>query len=340
MDKIRENLFGISVGALTLGLLVVAWLFVLGPVFGTLSEGGGAQRDINSSLRKLKGYAKLENLPTKDLIEELEKQQRALKSALDSGNAVYDAIKGDFDRLFEGTDPSQPADFKTQYNDKLSELVSDYIDAFPRAAGMTEEEANAQGVRKSQVIAGLKISSKENISSAEDVIRAMKEYWVAKKVCDTLHALEIGGLKSLSFLGRGKTEASLKKGEELPDHYRWVESQIELDIAFDKILPFLSSLYSRATPVSEDDPENPPDPFLRPGVPFYELSNLTMTRAPGTVGRELVRQVDGEEGKPPPADPASLTPLAPEVRISLVIRALDWRGLVEDDSDESNDDED
>ena len=343
MDKIRENLFGILVGVLSLGLVAFAWFWV----FAGLSALGedGVQGDINSQLRGLRKFTKSDQpLPTEELHEHLEKQQKAISAALESGKEFYISIKNQYDRLFPGlpTDPELilAADFTPRYIDAVEEVKKEYIEAFPQAAPPEEEDDGGSfnsRRRRGDVFEGTQIDTMEDKSvEPVHVFRAMKEYWVAKRICDVLHELDIGGLKKIDFPAR-----LAPVEDDAPKHFRAIRAEVTLDMPFHQILPLLSRLYSKPQ-VDEANPEEVP------AVPFYELEELTIDRNPESVVVPIVvEKAPSEEGESPgngnggaAGGAKALRDPAPDVSVAMKISALDWLGLQEAEKKDEDDEDD
>lgn len=334
MDKIRENLFGILVGALSLGLVAFAYFFV----FAGLSALGedGVQGDIKTELQSMKAYERRDHIPSSELHDRLQEQQKAISTALETGKEFYASIKRDFDRLFPGmpSDPRDlvPADFKPLYTDAVDALKEAYIEAYPQAAPPTgEEETFRAGQKKKDAgFAGLEIQIMP-VTTIPEVQRAMKEYWVSKRVCDVLHGLDIGGLQEIKFPGRGVVD------ENAPSHFKAIKAEITLDMPFHKLLPLLAAIYSRP----QVDEANPDDV---PAVPFYELEDFTMTRKQDTVVVPIVvvkkpgESTEPVNGNASPGGEHSLRDPAPNVFVTMKLSALDWRGLEEAAEEDDEDD--
>ena len=86
MDNIKENAFGIVVAILVVGLLVFLYFWVLGPVFGQITDIG---KTMESTDLELTGFLATKPKPSQELVDSRTEHQELLKTALENAESFY-----------------------------------------------------------------------------------------------------------------------------------------------------------------------------------------------------------------------------------------------------------
>ncbi|MGQ9589690.1 MAG: hypothetical protein ACUVYA_05275 [Planctomycetota bacterium] len=220
MDKLKENLFPISVGAIGIALLVLAYLLV----FSRWQALGTTTGQVRDQIQRLRTISRKRPLPIEEqkrqLEEELESKAAALRDAAD----FYEQKAVPFRMFFENSTEPQPlSTFVSLYNDGVTKLIDEYRTKF----GIKVEEG-AQEVRP-------RVSKIEPMDESR-LERAMREYWIIAEVFRALEAHGVGGLKSIEFPGRDVAP------REPPPYWRNIAFTVEADVEFSKLEDMLTEL--------------------------------------------------------------------------------------------------
>jgi hypothetical protein len=307
MDKLKENIFGISLGVVGLALLVLAYALVYSPLQDLSAKEAELDRAVKS-YKKLIDPKQSPHVPTKSYNEGLDKQDEANAAALKSAVAFYEEQAKPFHEYFDGDQPP-PADiFVQNYNDSIQALVDGYREKFHIKVDPTQPDQAFPTVGKIDAI------TEDN----KMIPVAMKEYWIIKETFDALTKLQLGGLHSINFPAR------VLEPKDANKYYRQVNFTIIMDIRSSMIENLLTEL------------------FQSKRVPF-QLEELSYQKTPEGLGQFQSlerRQLFRNENEAKAADYATLVP-EPPVLLTLMLSAFDWQGssILEEKPEASKPDE-
>lgn len=291
MDKLKENLFPISVGAIGIALLVLAYFLV----FSRWQALGTTTRQVQDQIQRLKTISRKRPLPIEEQKRQLEEELESKAAALRDAAQFYDQKAGPFRLFFENSAEPQPlSTFVSLYNDGITKLVDEYRSKF----GIKVEEG-AQDVRP-------RVSKIEPIADESRIERAMREYWIIAEVFRAFETLGVGGLKSIEFPGRDVAP------REPPPYWRTIAFTVEADVEFSKLEDLLTELYASQV------------------VPFL-LEELTVKKSPDSVAKYLALETEASFKDAVAASRPSYDELVPEppAAVTLKFTAIDWKGVPE-----------
>src|SRR2546427_4005375 len=193
MDKLKENSFGIVLGAVALLRLVLAYFFVFSPR-QELSAKEEELKKTSDSYKRLIDPKRTPHVPTKEWLEYLDKQKEVDGSALKKGVEFYEEQAKAFHEYFDGEQPPASDIFVQRYNDSIKALIDAYREKFHIKVDPGQEDQAPPKVGKVEATA---------ITDDKMMQVAMKEYWIIKDVFDAFTKLQSGGLRAIEFPGRG-----------------------------------------------------------------------------------------------------------------------------------------
>ena len=295
MDKLKENIFGIVLGAVGLLLLVLAYFLVFSPL-QELSAKEEELKKTSDSYKRLIDPKRTPHVPTKEWLEYLDKQKEVDGSALKKGVEFYEEQAKAFHEYFDGEQPPASDIFVQRYNDSIKALIDAYREKFHIKVDPGQEDQAPPKVGKVEATA---------ITDDKMMQVAMKEYWIIKDIFDAFTKLQSGGLRAIEFPGRGV------EPKEAPKYYRLINCTVLADVPFSTIENLLTEL------------------FQSKRVPF-ELEELSYQKTPESLAQFQIpkrTQVfrNENEAKAPDADYATLVP-EPNVSLTLKLSAFDWQG--------------
>lgn len=298
MDKIKENLFGIGVGVLVVLLAVFLYFWTLAPVF---SEIGSVEGRLSTQRRELSGFEKQTPFPTDDYVAYREKRQSEIDGAVQLGEDFYAKRKEFFDQLFpEFPALPPPGDFRALFSTRIQELKTAYLDKFPR-----EVEQDPRSKEPIDPASTLQLEER-TVNTAEDVPVAMKHFWIIEDVFNSLTELELGGLRSVTFPRPGRDSI------EPPATYDVIRAEVTVEMPLSRVGALLERLFASTR------------------VPFIDVERLEVTRAPESVRTDLVIQKDYQKPQDAEADREGAVGPEPPVMATLLLQAMDWKGLPEE----------
>lgn len=302
MDKLKENIFGISLGVVGVFLLVLSYFLVYSP----LSELGAKEAQVQKAIADYKKFsdpAKYKYVPTKDYKERLDQQKESDEADLKSGVAFYDEQSKLFHEYFDGsTEPPVTDIFVQKYNDSIKGLVDGYRLKFHIKVDPGQEDQAPPVVKKVEAI------TEEN----KMIPVAMKEYWIVKEVFDVLTKAQVGGLRSIDFPGRAV------ESKDAPKYYRALNAVVQVEMPFSRIENVLTEL------------------FQSKRVPF-QLEELTYQKTLESLGQFQSPEKSLSFKNENDAKAAEYSALVPEpaVLVTLKLSAFDWQGGILDEKTET-----
>ena len=203
----------------------MGWFLVIDPIYGEGNDSfGGRQTELDRLLTKIKGYIDRDYPPTDNVFARVEQNTKTKILDYNEAGDYYNQRYKAFNSFFDGrTRVPVAGQFTADYNSNLEKLVGDYRERFDIQAAEDETglRPDYRGV--------------SNVNTREDVIRAMKQYWIAKAVIDTLTELNVGGLREIDY--------DQRTSEDENAAYSYIEATIDVDMPFSKVEAFLTSLY-------------------------------------------------------------------------------------------------
>ncbi|MBI4584630.1 MAG: hypothetical protein HY717_11500 [Planctomycetes bacterium] len=305
MDKIRDNLFGIGVGASFLGFLALLYILVIYPLLAFTGGGEESTRTkLETASRDLKRFAdpKLTPLlPTKDLVQSEQSYQSRLEEALKEAKAFYDDMAAGFGSFSESLAEAKasPAAFKSSYSTEIKTLREEYLKAYPKAAKPPEGE-----VKKEKEPEALAVDEMEEIFTEEDVARAMREFWIIQKVFAGVNTLKLGGLMAVKFPARKKEAAPPSP------LYKVVESLVQIELPMAQLEPFVAELF---------------DTTHAPAQAPLLLKSLSLYRKPESILKKRIAEKTYDKDED--AKKEDLIGGEPPVVAEITLWAMDWQGL-------------
>ncbi len=309
MDKIRENLFGIGVGASVLGFVALLYFLVIDPLLGFTGGGEESTRTkLESASNDLKRFAdpKLTQLlPTKDLVQSEQSFQTRLDEAFKEAKAFYEEKAAAFNSFSESLAEAKasPASFKSSYSTEIKTLRDEYLKAYPKAAKPPEGEVKKEKEPETPIVSEMDI-----IDNDEDVARAMKEFWIIQKVFASVNTLKLGGLQEIRFYR--KKEATAKESASPSPLYKVIETIVRIELPPNQVEPFLAELQDTTQAPSQ--------------VPLF-LKSMSLYRKPESILKK--RLVEKVYDKDEDAKKEDLIGAEPPVVAEIELWAMDWQGL-------------
>lgn len=243
MDKLKQNIYWIAVGAVAL-VLIALMVFL---VFLPLGELQKARDELQATSEKLGKAAKRDQDPknpkqkivTKDYKAELSRRKDALDAAKAAGVERYVQASRRFKLFFEDGEAAPPsADFSARYKDALDNLIKGYRDKFkitkPAVADDKEKKDDEGGADNLPPKVGRVPEPLEDAM----IPLAMQEYWMIEEVFKVCDKLGLGGLQLVDFPGR--TSAT----KESYEYQAYTEAQVQLLMAPNRVEDFVSELFA------------------------------------------------------------------------------------------------
>ncbi len=311
MDKLKENAYWISLGAVALVLLLLVWFLVVARIFGgsgaTVSSLGD---ELEKSLASIEGYTRREHVPTAEYAEHLKAALERVRLDHNEGARWYNEARERFNQYFPGmSDPPDPGIFASTYHEKMKELIENYRKEF----GIEIQAEDPSDKDKEPVEVPRVDRLDQSAIFAENVPSAMKEYWITEAIFEALTKLGLGGLKKVDFPGRvtGKDE------EPESEYYATMEVSMSVEMPFSKIEDLVTALF-------EDDRVL----FLFEGLE----STKTVEHLKPYMTLKTTTDFDNRDE----ADRARYADVVPEPNVSVVLsfKVLDWKGLPEIERDQ------
>jgi Na+-transporting methylmalonyl-CoA/oxaloacetate decarboxylase gamma subunit len=294
MQKLKENIFAISVVGLAVVLLALSYLFVWQP----LSALGDMKTTLDREIANLKKYDKQKFVPTEEYKERLEQILAAKRADLEQGESFYKEKQDAFSR-YRNNEVQAPAlaDFASSYESGIKEMAQKYRTKFGIAGDEAAQPDLPPAVERFPF---------DPSQEAKHIPLAMREFWVAEAVFKACEALNLGGLKSIKFPLRLDT-----KGEALPYH-RLVKTEVLIELPCSQI-------------------ENLVTRLLATEKVIFQLEDLVMQVDPATL--EKFKSLVSKQQYPSAekAAEASYDSVVPEppVGVTIKLHAIDWTGMAE-----------
>ena len=132
MEKLKANLYSISLVAVVLALGGLAWLLVLSPIYGSASTSLSQQEsELDGLLRDTKSILSAESVPTEDYQERQELNLRTQRNDYNEAVRFYNSRREEFNKFFDGTsDVPDVASFAAEHDEQLSDLIGQYREKF------------------------------------------------------------------------------------------------------------------------------------------------------------------------------------------------------------------
>jgi Na+-transporting methylmalonyl-CoA/oxaloacetate decarboxylase gamma subunit len=294
MQKLKENIFAISVAGIAVVLLALAYLFVWQP----LSDLGAMETRLDREITNLKKYDKRKFVPTEEYKERLEQVMAAARSDLEGGEGFYKERQQALSRYFDNE--AQPPSFDvftSRYESSIKEMVQKYRTKFEIAGDEAAQPDLPPAVERFPF---------DQTQAEKHIPLAMKEFWVAEAVFKACEALNLGGLKSITFPLRLDT-----KGEALPYH-RLVKSEVVIEMPFSQI-------------------ENLVTRLLATDKVIFQVEDLVMRKDPAALEKFKSLVIKQQYPSAEKAAEASYDSVVPEPGVSVTIKlhAIDWTGMAE-----------
>lgn len=299
MDKIKENLFPISVGAIAVVLLAMIYFLVYSP----LSELHSTEKSLNTQKGVIDKLANLPMVPTKKYIDYLEQQKLTDEQDVQEALASYNERTSKFREFFGGR-PEAPSlsAFTGVLNDAISDKIRQYQSDFVPDAEIVDA-TNPQAGRPLVEIPPPLVE--------DDMPRLMREYWIFEEILDACTELQLGGLVSISY--------PLRLNPEKGDFYNWQQVLVEIHMPPSKLEDLLTKLFSSERV-----------PFVMKDV----IAKNIQTYAESFV--EIVKRGKFANQNESESHPYEEVVPEPPVHVTLTLNALNWTGEVtetEEDED-------
>ncbi len=314
MDKLKENAYWISLGAIVVALLLLVWFLVVARMYGgsgvtVATLGVKLKRDL-ASIQDLNGR---EQVPTSEYEEHLQKALDRVRLDRNDGVRQYNDAQDKFRQFFDGTTRVQdPGSFAAAYHEKIEELIENYRDEFEIEEVEDEDERD-----KAQAeVPGVDRLEQGGIF-AENVPVAMKEYWITEAIFKALTELQIGGLQKVDFRRGGKAD------EEENEHFSMIDVTMKIEMPFSKIEDLISQLFR--------------DDRVRFVFDGFEIVKSVAHLKPNIALKKIEVFEDRDE-----ADRAKYADVVdePNVSVALTLKVLDWKGMAAITSSDLEGDED
>ena len=314
MDKLKENAYWISLGAIVVVLLLLVWFLVVARIYGGSGDtvrtlGAKLERDLSS----IEKFTRLDYVPTSAYEEHLQKALERVRLDHNDGAREYNDARERFSQFFDGTPEVPDAGlFASTYHEKIEELIKNYREEFGIEARVDDEEDKVQA----EVPGVDRLDQAEIV--ADNVPIAMKEYWIAEAIFDALTKLKIGGLQTVRFPGR----LGRKDAEEENEHFALIDVALMIEMPFSKIEDLISELFG-------DDRVL----FVFDGL---EITKSVQHLKPFMALKKVVEFENRDD-----ADGAAYADVVdePNVSVVLTLKVLHWKGLDEIERSDLGDDE-
>ena len=310
MDKITENGFAFSVGALLVGLLVFLWIWVLGPVFGI----GGLEDELRSVDREINKFLKDDVLkPSRELKTATEEYSDELGRVIEVAKGFYDTKKNRFEEwLSPFSEDSDQGEYKVAWQGVIDKLASDYLEAFPRVRTEEEEEDDEDP-------AGVSVDGSD-ITSPEDMKIAQKQLLIIQEVFRVVNELKLGGLQRIHFPTLETRRKRSDPAADIPVLYGSILAGIEIELPLKDLRPLIVKLAN-----SEQ-------------VPFVEITSVNVSKTASTLLADLVLVKEYDRRSVAESEKEGFTQGAePALSAKIVLTAMDWKGLPEEGDGEEDD---
>jgi hypothetical protein len=298
MDKIKQNLFAISIGALALALAAFIYFW---PVNQILSGIDGADQRLKSVDSRLNKFLKADPVPSEEYHDALAERQKQLERTILDAEDYMSAKQRRFNEFFEDkSENTSPADFKATFSTQVAEIKKKYLERFKR---LSPEDAVAQGKDAKDV---MPFDVQEtDVSDQATVKRAMKQFWIIDQVFQTLTKMELGHLLSVRFpTARPKDELPAPPTLDL------IRVNIEVQLPLAKLESFLQDL------------------FASERVPFLDVESVQVERVPAQTIPNRIIEKSYDRSQLAEQDRETFTSQPePEVEATLVLTVMDWKGL-------------
>ena len=300
MDKLKENLFPVSVGAIVIALGALIWFLIVSP----LMELNQTQKSLDAATRKLKGYTKMEYVPVESYEALLEQQLQALNSDLAEAAEFYDEKVKSFQLYFDDQEQApNRASFSADLNDRINQVLAQYQSDF----GVTLKDPTSprEGPPTVQLV---------EPALPSEIQKVMKEYWIFDEVVKACSKLEIGGLQDISYPARNapKTYAN----------HRALEVAVSVHLPYSKVEALLTELYS-----------SPRALFQLQKLVYRNLPSMLEPY------QELVKKKEFANRSESDAEPYDSVFPEPSAEALFTFHVVDWTGMPEDVDADVEDDE-
>ncbi len=142
MDKLKENAYWISLGAIVVALLLLVWFLVVARIYGGSGDtvktlGARLVRDLES----IRALNSREYVPTAAYEEHLTKALDRVRLNRNDGAGQYNDAQDRFRQFFNGTTvPPDAGTFAAAYHEKLEALIKNYQVEFDIEAQVEDED--------------------------------------------------------------------------------------------------------------------------------------------------------------------------------------------------------
>jgi hypothetical protein len=311
MENFKENAFTYSLVGLGIVFVVLFYLLIWGPL-GTFADKGS---ELDRARRTLKGYSREDPIPCRELVEfrraEGEQNQASFEEAL----KVYAEKTRKFGLFFDDqVNPPAAAEFYGRYRDGIRGMQGPYREAHGLPTAPQDPRQDLGDLPPVVQLVEDKVILQD---PATQIPVAMKQYWIVKDVFDACKALDLGGLKEISFptlTARERSRRARKNEEESVVDFEYVTAEVKISMTFEKIEDFLEHLYGSERV-----------PFVQPDISVTkdeeaQRSHLKIARVESFTG-------EGQGEKEARAAVYEAKVPEPPVDVTFLLRALDYRGL-------------
>ncbi len=290
MDKLKQNLFPISVGAVGVVLLVLAYVLV----FKKFQELAGVSAKVSQETSRLKTLVRKNPLPVKEIEEQLEREIQSKKSALEEGIQFYEQRTRAFRTYFNNeAQPQALSTFVSEYNDGVTKLIEGYRSKFD-----IKVEEGAADARPTV--------DRVDVTDESRIERAMKEYWIIQEVFRAFESLGLKGLKSIAFPARDV------QPKEPPPYWRTIAFTVEAQVPFSKLEDLLTQLYA-----------SPMVSLILEELTLKKTPELIIPYLP------LEKEVSFQDAVAASRQPYEALVPEPDAVVTLRFTAIDWKGVPE-----------
>jgi len=220
MDKLKENLFPISVAAMVIALGALIWFLIAAP----LLELGDKQRLLATATTRLRNYNKAEHVPIGRYRDHLAKQLEIYKNDVADAADFYDQKVKSFQLFFNDQElaPEQ-ATFSADLNDRISQVLSQY-----------QSDFGVQVVDPSAPRDGPPTVDLFQPTLPSEIPKVMKQYWMFDEVVKACSKLEIGGLLSIKYPA---------PSDATHEFYNTIDVEVTVRLPYSKVEDLVSELY-------------------------------------------------------------------------------------------------
>ena len=325
MDKIKENGFALALGGIGALFLVLVYVFIVGPVWG--SGGLGAQeKSLTSAQKKLAEFLDKSVLPTpayiRNVKERTQQDEGVYRDALDRFTRRCQG----FNTFFGGAEnPPGVSEFTALYKDGIGRLRVGYRSRFPAIISRIDEDERQNDEKIPPEIDRMKDS--ELAETEAKLPLAMKQYWIAEAVVKACEELGVDGLKKIDFPERREEKprapersTGSSRGEPkaaappFTVAHETIDAEVTVEMPYGLFEDFLARLFERNTTV----------PFVEP----RKVEMRTLPEMP-TEFAKFVRVFEfPTEVKATEAETSGATKVAePVVEFKVTLSALSWSGV-------------